>query len=526
MNLPLTPIRFKRRAETIFGNKLGVVCGDVRLTYSEYGQRANRLSNALAALSVHRGERVAWLGYNCHRLLEAYYGVVQVGAVLLPLNIRLTPAEIAFILQDSGSVALFYDLDFLPIVQQLRKEGTGIRNFVPLEGGNNDQPSYEALLSAASPEFDPPGDINDDEMAELFYTSGTTANPKGVMVTHRNLYVHGLQVMAGLGIKDSNVQLHTIPLFHVNGWGTPHSISAAGGRHVIIKKFDPNEVLALVQRERVTHFSMVPTMATALINCPSVKDYDLSSLEFVQIGGSASPVDLIREVEQTLGCGCYAGYGLTETTPVCTVSFLKEHLKSLPDQARWRRQAMTGYPIPGVEMDIMDSEDRVLPHDGVSAGEIVVRADNVMAGYWKREEETAQVIRDGWFHTGDMAVVDEDGYFLIVDRKKDIIISGGENISSIEVEKAVYSHPSVLECAVIAIPDDRWGEVPKALVVLKPGATLTVQELIDYCRTQLPGFKIPKSIEFLGALPKGGTGKILKKELREQYWAGHSKRVH
>lgn len=187
---------------------------------------------------------------------------------------------------------------------------------------------------------------------------------------------------------------------------------------------------------------------------------------------------------------------------------------------------MTGYPIPGVEIDIVDAQDNFLPHDGISAGEVVVRADNVMAGYWKRPEETADLIRGGWFHTGDMAVVDEEGYFLIVDRKKDIIISGGENISSIEVEKAVYSHPSVLECAVIAVPDDRWGEIPKALVVLKPGESLNEEEMIQYCRTVLPGFKIPKSVEFLSALPKGGTGKILKKELREKYWAGYAKRVH
>jgi fatty-acyl-CoA synthase len=524
MNLPLTPVRFKKRAETEFGNKAGVVCGDVRLTYREYGRRANQLSNALGKLGVKKGDRVAWLGYNCHRLLEAYYGVVQMGAVLLPLNIRITPSEIAFILEDSESVVLFYDRDFSPIVEAIKKESSRIKHYVPLEHEPGIS-GYEDLLAAESSDFSPP-QINDDDLAELFYTSGTTANPKGVMMTHRNLYLHAMQVLAGLAIKDSNIQLHTIPLFHVNGWGTPHSITCAGGRHVVIKKFDPQQVLDLVQRERVTHFSMVPTMATALINHPAVGDYDLTSLEFVQIGGAASPVDLIREVEQTLGCRCYAGYGLTETTPVLTVGFLKDHLKDLPDSERWKRQAMTGYPLPGVEVEIFDADDKPLPHDGQAAGEIVVRADNVMAGYWKRPEETAVTLMGGWLHTGDMAVVDEEGYFLIVDRKKDIIISGGENISSIEVEKAVYSHPFVLECAVIAVPDDRWGEVPKALVVLKHGESLTEKELIDYCRTVLPGFKIPKSVEFFDALPKGGTGKILKKELRERYWSGYARRVH
>jgi acyl-CoA synthetase (AMP-forming)/AMP-acid ligase II len=271
---------------------------------------------------------------------------------------------------------------------------------------------------------------------------------------------------------------------------------------------------------------MVPTMATAIVNHPSLGEYDLSSVEYVGLGGAASPVDLIREVEQKIGCRAYSGYGLTETCPVLTFSFVKEHLSDLTDEERWKRQAMTGYPLPGVELRVVDADDRPLPRDGAAAGEIVVRADNVMAGYWKQPEDTAQVMRGGWFHTGDMATVDEEGYFLIVDRKKDIIISGGENISSLEVEKAVYSHSAVLECAVIAIPDERWGEVAKALVVLKPGQSVGEAELIDYCRTKLPGFKVPKSIDFMESLPKGGTGKILKKELREQYWKGYDKRVH
>src|SRR5262249_49742492 len=247
MNLALTPIRFKKRAETEFGNKIGVVCGEVRLTYSEYGRRSNRLSNALLRLGVGKGDRVAWLGYNCHRLLEAYYGVVQMGAVLLPLNIRITPSEIAFILQDSESVVLFYDRDFSPVVESLRKEPSNIRHFVALEPEQGSS-GYEELLAREPDEFSPP-EISDDDLAELFYTSGTTANPKGVMMTHQNLSLHAMQVLAGLAIKDSNVQLHTIPLFHVNGWGTPHSIPCAGGRHIVIKKFEPKQVLNLVQQE-------------------------------------------------------------------------------------------------------------------------------------------------------------------------------------------------------------------------------------------------------------------------------------
>ncbi|HJQ67456.1 MAG TPA: fatty acid--CoA ligase [Blastocatellia bacterium] len=525
MNLTLTPIRFKNRAETLFGNKVGIIDGDVRLTYREYGQRCDRLSNALIELGVQRGDRVAWLGYNSHELLEAYYGVVQMGAVLLPLNIRLTPQEIAFILNDSEAVALFYNRDFQPLVDGISSHVAGIKHYIPIEKGEEGT-DYEALLSGATADFAPPDDIKDDDLAELFYTSGTTANPKGVMMTHRNLYLHAMQAIAGLSVDDTVVQLHTIPLFHVNGWGTPHTLTCVGARHVIMKKFDPAQVLELVEKERVTHFAMVPTMATALLNHPALGSHDLSSLKFISIGGAASPVDLIREVEQKMGCRAYSGYGLTETTPVLTQSFIKDHLKDLPDEARWARQAMTGYPLPGIEVSIVDANDNHLPHDGQSVGEIVARADNVMHGYWKQPEDTAHVMRGGWFHTGDMAVIDEEGYFLIVDRKKDIIISGGENIASIEIEKAIFSHPAVFECAVVAVPDERWGEVPKALVVLKPDQQLTDKELIDHCRTKLPGFKVPKSVEFFDSLPKGGTGKILKKELRERYWEGYTKRVH
>ncbi len=520
MNLTLTPIRLKQRAVREYGSKVGIIDGEKRFTYAQYGERCDRLSNALTELGIERGERVAWLGYNSHQLLEAYYGVVQMGAVLLPINIRLTPHEIAYILNNSDTVALFYNEDFAPLVESFKNETTSIRQFVSIET------QYEDLIQATGANFTPSDEIKDDDLAELFYTSGTTANPKGVMMTHRKLYLHAMQVIGGLGIKDYHTQLHSIPLFHVNGWGTPHTLTCMGARHVIVPKFDPQEVLEIIQRERITHVAVVPTMAYALLNHPKIKEYDLSSLEFINIGGAASGPSLIREIEQTIGCRAYSGYGLTETTPVLTISFIKEHLKDLSDEARWQRQAMTGFPMPGVEMSIMDGNDNHLPHDGKSDGEIVVRADNVMTGYWKLPEETARLIRDGWFHTGDMAVVDEEGYYLIVDRKKDIIISGGENISSIEVEKAIYSNAAVLECAVIAVPDERWGEVPKAIVVLKEGQQMIEEELIEYCRTQLPGFKIPKSIEFRESLPKGGTGKILKKELRETYWKGFEKRVH
>jgi len=524
MNVPLTPVRFKRRAATHYAKKVGIVCGEERFTYGQFDRRANKLSNALLKLGIKKGDVVAFLSYNCHRLLEAYYGVVQIGAVLLSLNIRLSPGELTYILNDSEARLLFFDKDFLPIVNQMRGDLNTVSRCLLLTGA--DEVTYEDLLAEASSEEPPDPGIDEDDLAELFYTSGTTANPKGVMLTHRNLYLHALNAIAALAPKDTHVQLHTIPLFHVNGWGTPHTVTCAGGTHVMIKKFDPQLVLELIERERVTHFSMVPTMATALINHPDIGKRDLSTVEFISVGGAASPVELIKEIEKKIGCKCYVGYGLTETSPVLTLAFVKSYLADQGEEERYKRQAMTGYSIPGVELRVVDDQDRDVPKDGVTIGEIIVRSDSVMKGYWKLPEETDRVIRNGWFHTGDLATIDEDNYILIVDRKKDIIISGGENITSIEIEKAIYSHPAVYECAVIAVPDEKWGEVPKALVVLKPGESVTEQEIIDHCRARIAAFKVPKSVEFLDSLPKGGTGKILKKELREKYWKGYAKRVH
>jgi fatty-acyl-CoA synthase len=270
---------------------------------------------------------------------------------------------------------------------------------------------------------------------------------------------------------------------------------------------------------------LVPTMATALVNFPGLANYDLSSIRFTNIGGAASPVELIREVEEKLGGLCVAGYGLTETAPVLTVSFPQRGVDYSPEELL-RLKAMTGRQVPGVDLRVFDDNGVEVPADGQSVGEIVVRADNVMMGYWNLPEETAKALAGGWFHTGDMATINEDGYVLIVDRKKDIIISGGENITSLDIEKAVYGHPAIMECAVIAVPDPKWGEVPKALVVIKPGTSVTESDIIEFCKTRIAGFKVPRSVEFFDALPKGGTGKILKRELRERYWQGQAKRVN
>jgi fatty-acyl-CoA synthase len=523
MNIPLTPIRFLRYAEQQYPAKIAVVCDDQRFTYAQFADRAGRLAGALRAAGVKPGDRVAFQSTNCHRLLEAYYGVLEAGAVLLPLNIRLAPEELAYILNDAGAQRLFLEKQFLNTVESFRQKVPAVHDFFLLDGTPKadwlSPRNYEQLLATASPYRADIMDCDENSLAELFYTSGTSANPKGVMLTHRNVYLHALAVCVTFQTKADTVELHTIPLFHANGWGVAHSVTFMGATHVMIHRFDPAEVFRLIERERVHACSLVPTMATALVNSPERHKFDLSSLQRITIGGAASSPTLVREVEETLGCQCFSGYGLTETAPVLSISPMKPGLDWKDDQ-RYAGQAMSGYAIPGVEIRVVDARDQDMPHDGKTIGEIITRSDGVMEGYWQQPEATAEALRGGWFHTGDMATINADGYLLIVDRKKDIIVSGGENISSLEIEKALVAHSSVYEVAVIPVPDPKWGEVPKALVVLKPGAQASEQELLDFCRSRIAHYKVPQSIEFLASLPKTGTGKILKRDLRKKYWGG------
>lgn len=523
MNIPLTPIRFLRYAEQQYPQRTAVVCGKEQFTYAQFADRVSRLAGALRKAGVQAGDRVAFLSTNCHRLLEAYYGVIEAGAVLLPLNIRLAPQELAYILNDAGARVLFLQAHFLPLVETFRSQLSAVKSFYSLDGAVEEGwlsvQSYEALISDAPPHRADITQVDENALAELFYTSGTSAEPKGVMLTHRNVYLHALNASMALHTEKDSVELHTIPLFHANGWGVAHFLTLLGGKHVMIQRFDPPEVFRLIETERVHFCSLVPAMAIALVNCPERQKYDLSSLKRITIGGAASTPTLVREVEEKLGCTCISGYGLTETSPVLSLSVAKPGICWEGEQ-RLIGQAMTGYAIPGVELRVVDANDQDVPSDGHSIGEIIARGDGIMNGYWRQPEATAQALRGGWFHTGDMATWNEDGYILIVDRKKDIIVSGGENISSLEVETTLLSHPALLEAAVIPVPDDKWGEVPKALVVLKPNAQAGEIELIEHCRLHLAHYKCPCSVEFLESLPRTGTGKVLKRELRKKYWHG------
>jgi len=530
MVLPLTPVRFKLHAARIFGRKTAVVCGEHRFTYAEFDERCNRLSSGLTELGLKSGDRVAYISFNCHRLLEAYYGVPQLGAILLPLNIRLSCEELAYILNDSTPRVLCFDPEFLPLVERLRTQALSVERWIVLRG---EAPAwahprnYDQLVAESDPgEYDY-RQIDENGVAELFYTSGTTAHPKGVMLTHRNLYLHALYTAVAMAGSDDEAHLYTVPLFHVNSWGAPHILALTGGRHVMIQKFDPRMVMELVSRERITRLHVVPTMLVAMLNCPDFATYDLSSVREVMMGGAPTNTALVEETERKIpGCVATGGYGLTETSPVLTIARIKDHLKGESPEVRLRRKATAGWAQGASEIRVVDPNGRDVKPDATAVGEVIVRSDLVMAGYWKQPEETARVIRNDWFWTGDLATIDDEGYLLIVDRVKDMVLSGGENIATAEIERVLYLHPAVLECAVVAVPDDTWGEVPKALVVLRPGCEAAEPELLDHCGRHLAKFKVPKSVEYLPELPKGGTGKILKRVLREKYWAGRERHVH
>ena len=420
---------------------------------------------------------------------------------------------------------LFLEQEFVGLVDSFRRDLRTVRSFHQLDFHQIDETpqaawlsdqTYEQMLASATPYRGELMAFDENAVAEIFYTSGTSASPKGVMLTHRNVYLHAMTIALHHHTRFQDVMLHTIPLFHANGWGAAHTITFMGGTHVMLPRFVPEEVFRLVERERVRALTLVPIMAAALVNSPARSKYDLSSVEWSLIGGAASSPTLIREVEEKLGFKCFSSYGLTECSPGLTTAELKPDMQCSTDE-RYVQQAMTGYAYPGCELRVIDAEDKDVPHDGVTMGEIIARSDGVMAGYWQQPEATAEALRGGWFHTGDMAVIAENGYILIVDRKKDIIVSGGENISSLDVEKVLSAHPGVYEAAVIPVLDQKWGEVPKAVVVAKPGSQLSEAELIEFCRSRLAHYKCPQSIEFCESLPKTATGKVLKRELRKKY---------
>ncbi len=518
MQVPMTPARILRRAVKLYADKTAVVDGNIRLTYREVQQRVNRVVNAIQDLKLSSNARIAVVDYNTYRYMELYFGGARSGRILSPLNIRLSEEEYVHILENSRAEAVIFHQDFKPMMERVRHRVSTVNHWVIADGEVSDPwitHTYEGLMEAASPE-DTAVDIDDENATlNLYYTSGTTGRPKGVELTHRNIYANALTTIISFKIDDATTWHHIAPLFHLADAFFIWSVTYQGGCHVMQRNFVPDEVLATMEKERVVAAMMVPTMINFLLDLPGIDRYDLSALEWIMVGGAPmSPANAERMMEK-LGCRYLSGYGLTETTPLLTVGNLKSTLADRSLSERLGFITRTGLEVTGVDLRVVDASGEDVPWDSASVGEIIVRGDNVMKGYWEMPEETENAIRNGYFHTGDLACVDSQGYVLIVDRAKDIIISGGENIGSVEVENAIYTHPDVLECAVIAMADERWGEVPKAVVVLRERAEVVEQQLIDHCRERLARFKAPKKVVFVKELPKTGSGKILKVKLRE-----------
>jgi fatty-acyl-CoA synthase len=527
MHLPLTPVRCLYRGVDLYGKKEGVVSGERRFSYAQFGERCERLAAGLLSLGVKPGNRIAFLSFNTNQLLEGYYGPALIRAIVMPLNVRLTPMELTQILNHSGANVLIFENEFAPLIEAFRKDCPEIKTYVATEGPTPQAHlTYEELLQKSRIERPDWTKFDETEIAELFYTSGSTGTPKGVALSHRTLYLHALGIL-GIGFRDDNdVDLHTIPLFHANGWGAAQFSTMTGRKQVMVRRFEPTFVLRLIQQERATHMGLVPVMANALLNSPDLGKFDTSSLKEILMGGAASSPELMDRLEKAFKCDVVVGYGLTETSPMVSTSRAKGTVQYKDENDRLSHSAMAGWPGIGVEVRVVDSNMKDVPRNGKTMGEIIVRGDNVMDGYFREPKATENVMTGGWFHTGDMAVWDEETYLHIVDRKKDIIISGGENISSIEVEKAIFAHPAVFECAVVAAPDPTWGEIPVATVVLKPKEQLTAAELLSFLEQRLARFKLPRVINFSEQqLPKTGTGKILKREIRDALWAGKARKV-
>ena len=527
MHVPLTPLRFLERSEDLYRDSLAVACGGEEFTYARYGERVRRAASMLRALGVGRGDRVVYLGMNCHRLLELYFANLPLEAILVPVNVRLAPAEIAYVLADAAPRVLVVSPELLPLVAAVPVPASvehRILAYAPRDGAiPAGYDLYDDLLERAEPMRPFPHALDENSVVEIFYTSGTTARPRGVMLSARALYLHALESLVTMGLTDADRSLvGAVPLFHVNGWGNPQTMVAIGGAQVLVPRFEAESFCATVERYRCTLAMMVPTMLAALLDHPGRAAHDVSSLRKILLGGAPPPQALLARARQALtGTECLVGYGLTETAPVVSVANVKASLRDREVEEQDRVRSLTGLPAIGILVRVVHEDGTDVRHDGEDVGEILVRSDHVMEGYWHLPDETARALAGGYLATGDLAVVDADGYLNIVDRKKDIIISGGENIASVEIEDALYRHPAVLEAAVVAGADERWGEVPVAFVALRPGTTVDAEELGEYARTILAHFKVPHHFVFLPELPKTGTGKIQKALLRQRWRDDH-----
>ncbi len=524
----LTPLLYLERAAEVFAAKEAIVHGDRRLTYADAARHATRLARALQATGIEPGDRVAYLLPNVPEMLVAHFGVPLARAVLVAINTRLSSEEIRTILDHSGARLLVVDTELAPKVAPLAGELRSVEEIVTLDDAGVPSPldatAYDELLARGSDEPLPWRVDDEERVISINYTSGTTGQPKGVMYTHRGAYLNALAELVHSHHSAATVYLWTLPMFHCNGWCTTWGVTAIGGRHVCLRAVDPARIWELIRSEGVTHLNAAPTVLISLANAPEAAPFP-RPITVTTAGAPPSPT--IIAAMEGLGARLVHVYGLTETYGPHTVCEVQEALGDADAEGRARFLARQGVAyVVADPIRVVDAEMDDVPRDGATMGEVVMRGNNVMKGYFADPDATADAFRGGWFHSGDVAVWHPDGYIELRDRAKDIIISGGENISTIEVEQAIASHPAVLECAVVAVPHEKWGERPKAFVLLKPGADATEAAIIAHVQDRIARYKAPDRIDFVAELPKTSTGKIQKYVLRDKEWAGYGSRVH
>ena len=511
-----------RRAVQIKPNGLATSFAGRHNNWRHCAERVSRVAGALVELGVERGDRVAILALNSDRYFELMYALPWIGAVMVPLNTRLAAPEIEYILDDSGATALFVDGAMAHHLTDLEGKIPGVREVIWLD----DMASPEGILRYEDlAAYEPAEDVgaNGDDLAGLFYTGGTTGRSKGVMLTHSNLVVNALNGVAGIGFNADTVYIHSGPMFHLADGASTFGVTMAGGRHAFIPRFDPVDVLKTIEAEKVTHAQYVPTMINMIVNHPRFAEFDISTLGFILYGASPMPEGVLRKaMEMMPRVKLMHAYGMTEAAPIVTLLDPRYTVLDGPFAGRLKS---CGQVALGCEAKVVGPDRKEVPRG--TAGELAIRGANIMKGYWNKPAETAAVLADGWYYSGDGATMDDEGFVTIVDRLKDMIISGGENVYSAEVENAISLMPGVGEVAVIGVPDERWGERVHAIIVPKPGAQLTADAVMEHCRARIAGYKCPRSVDFRATpLPLSGAGKILKRELREPYWKGFTKAVN
>jgi fatty-acyl-CoA synthase len=522
VEVALTPLEFMRRARRLYGDREAVIdpstslraSHEIRWTYGQFFERCDRWSSALQALGVGKGDRVAYIAPNTHAQLTSFYAVPQIGAVLVPINYRLVADDFKYLLQHSGAKVVCVDRDYVDVVEGLRPELSRVEHFVALDSTRSGWLDYEALVRDADGNVNRPA-IDERDLLTINYTSGTTSRPKGVMITHRNAWMNAVGTLVHVPMTPADRYLWTLPMFHANGWTFTWIVTAAGGTHVCLRKVEPAAVFALAKQERITMLCAAPTILIGLANASDDLKAGVPRGVRVLTAGAPPAAVTIQRLEEGLGWTVTHVYGLTETAPFITVCEPRPEHASLSAAERAVIKARQGVElITSGELRVVADTGEEVPRDGETMGEIVAHGNVVMEGYYNDPEATAKVIRDGWFHSGDAAVVHPDGYVEIRDRLKDVIISGGENISSVEVEAMLLRHPAVQEAAVVGLPDDKWGEAPHAWVVVKSGAAVADGELRAFCRDNMAHFKVPHSFNLVTELPKTATGKIQKYVLR------------